>query len=228
MVLLKPVGMRSPHRGCFLSTWLLCPGRLVLLYSKEWNNQKAFGSLPPPGHSRQTHSVFLWKRSLYLSWTYSLRGRLRFTTYLEAMEMLSRNLGWGCHVCTLSWLHNNWLVPPRKKLIHFPGTPIFVTVFKGTPPDQCTVCDSSPTRLHIFAYFKGCCLRVCLLISPELGLLSHLCFEQQQISTQLQQVGPIKNKSGCLDNHRDSRDNQELGKGWTIGFISYPSLLFQA
>jgi len=157
-----------------------------------------------------------------------MRGRLRFTTHLEAMEVISRNLCWGCHLCTLSWLHNNSLVPPRKELIHFSGTPIFVTVLKETPPDQCTVYDCSPTGLHIFAYFKSCCLRACLLINPELELIWHLSLEQRKILTQPQQLGPIKNKAGCLDNHRGSRDNQELGKAWTIGFISYPRLLFQA
>lgn len=57
--------------------------------------------------------VFLWgkkKKPIYLSWSFSLKGRLQFTTHIEAMEELSGNVGWGmlalCSPLTLLQLTN--------------------------------------------------------------------------------------------------------------------------
>lgn len=97
-----------------------------------------------------------------------------FTTFLEAVEELSGNVGW--RVLSLRSL---------LALLQFTGTSQKVPYISVWSPSICKCCqgDTSklpgleasmschcgPTGLFIFAYFKGCCLRVWLLISLNLG-----------------------------------------------------------
>ena len=37
-------------------------------------------------------------------------------------------------------------------------------------------------------------------------------------------MGPTKNKVGYLNNHKGSRDNQDLGQGWTIHLLHKATL----
>lgn len=85
----------------------------------------------------------------------------------------------------------------------------------------------SPIVLYIFAYFKTSCLKVWLPISlnlgsdwgPPLWTLTGLANPQL--------LGITKNKINCLNNHKDSSNNQELGQGWVIRFIFYTRPLLQ-
>ena len=104
---------------------------------------------------------------------------------------------------------------PKKKLIHSSGALIFSTAAQGTPPDH------SSRGLYISACFKSCCLMVWLPNLPECRYwLTYAPSEQGQVLTHTQLLGMIKNKIGCVDSHKGWRDNEKLGMGWTIRFIS--------
>lgn len=82
------------------------------------------------------------------------------------------------------------------------------------------VYDCSPRGLYIFTQFKSCYLIVWLPGSLNLGAEITpvgILTGTRTLST----LGPIKNKSSYWDNHKGSRNNQELWPGLKIGLISY-------
>lgn len=78
--LLKSAGIRSPQRGCNMSThcwWLGVPVFLDPMGLKQLKTVLGRLSHPrtrPCTGSRNTLPVFLWKRPIYLSYSFSLRG----------------------------------------------------------------------------------------------------------------------------------------------------------
>ena len=78
----------------------------------------------------------------------------------------------GNHLCALPLPHYCSLVYPRQEFIHSSRTLNIVTAAHGTLPDYLILVASgayacSPTELHTLAYFKGCYMRVWLLIQPK-------------------------------------------------------------
>lgn len=113
--------------------------------------------------------VFLWKRPIWLSWSFSKRDRLKVWTHLGDY--------------TGQWIPS--LHPPsashlvigisQKGAWHSFGALIFVTTawetLLGCPALVASGTDScGPIALYIFTYFKSCCLRVWLPISLNPGV----------------------------------------------------------
>ena len=72
---------------------------------------------------------------------------------------------------------------------------------------------SSPER-WIFAYFKSCWLRVRIPVILNLRTEWEPHFWDTDSSWHaLNYWEPLKNKVGCFNNHKDLKDNQELGQG---------------
>lgn len=192
----------------------MVPGRL--LHPEHWRQQT------------ETHPHHFCERGLLASPEDSALGTsFRFGTHLEAMKVFSGNTGWWIHFCTSPLPLYRSPVSPRKKLILLSGTLTFATVAQGTPSDGLALGTSrlyacGPKGQHIFAFCKSCCLEVWLPISLNIGAewdpppLEHwLVLEHPQL------LGAIDNKTGCLDNHKGFRDNEEPGQGWMLRFISY-------
>lgn len=131
-----------------------------------------------------------------------------FTTHLEATEMLSGNVGQGMsflHNLSASTAHHRF----SEQLIHLYGALIFALTHRICPRspslEASRIYNCCSTGLYIFTYFKSCCLRVWFPITlkwgnevlPEIPPLETLTGLGIPSTT-----GAIKNKSGCLDNHK--------------------------
>lgn len=151
---------------------------------------------------------------LYLLWIFNLREGSRFPPYLEAKEML---LGYirseKTSLCTL--LASLQLDKTFQKGAYaFTWSPKFCNyhpekTFRSPCLEASRDYNYSPTRLYIFAYFKSCYIRLWLPINMKLcDKWDSSLWDNDRSWHTLN-----KNKSGSLDNHRVSRDNQTLWQG---------------
>ena len=113
-----------------------------------------------------------------------------------------------CHSCS----HYHSLGSPRKELIQSSGDPNLVTVAQETSPNHLAlgasrVCVYSRTGIYFFAFLKSCCLRLWLPTSLNPRATEILPFRTLSDLGHPEILGAIKNKIGCMDNHKGLRDN---------------------
>ena len=163
----------------------------------SWQSRRALHSQHTKTHS-QTFSV----RGLFIilelqpegqvsrfPWGY--RGTLRECRWGDIIFILSL-----CLITVHLYLPERGLYPPLE--------PNFCNGCKGDNTwlpslEASRIYNGSPTGLYIL-HTKSCCLRVWLPISLKLDAGTFSTTEA------------IKNKSGCLDKDKDSRNNQKLGQ----------------
>ena len=130
--------------------------------------------MPPPGHctgSGLKHtSSLLMKRTIYLSWRFSLRDRLQVCTHLESTEAFLGNV--RHHSCILpwpSWVH--WYFPERSLY-----TCLEVWFTEMIPKGHLQISWSEGQRAYeyglqdyIFEYFKTCSPSIWLSNSLKLS-----------------------------------------------------------
>ena len=100
------------------------------------------------------------------------------------------------------------LASSRKVLIPLSDALTFVAAARGHLYITWFWCPAGfmligPTGLCIFAYFKSSCPRLCFLIGLILGAEISPFGTLTGLGTP-SQLGVMKNKIGCLDNHKDS------------------------
>lgn len=134
-------------------------------------------------------------------------------------------------ISTLPWPHQSSPIPPTKQLIHTSKAIIFAAVTQRTLLDLLVWSRQGLwfrySRLYICTYFESFCLRIWLIISLKLGIdWDFSLWSPNRFLAHPQNLGPIKDKTGYLDNHKILRSNQKRGRGW-IKFISYTKSLLQ-
>lgn len=143
-----------------------------------------------------------------MSCNFSPRGRFRWTTHLEAKEVLTQSTGQGKPpLC--SPLEELQLARTSQKGVQalvwipefFPAITEEVTSnSSGLEASRAYHC--SPTGLYIFAYYESCYLRVYIPISLKLCNNRSHSLQHLQVLAAPQQLGPIKNKPEWLGNPR--------------------------
>lgn len=156
-----------------------------------------------------------------------MRDRIQVCQNLEAYGAILKEPRQGHHLCILLWPCYSTCQYLPERSIH---TYLKLWVLHLSPKGyQMTCletsriynCSTTGVYIYIFANFKSCCLTVWLPIPETRCWLRSLSLEHCQVLAHPQQMVPAKNKWGCLDNCKDSRDNQEPGYGWKRRFISY-------
>lgn len=158
ILFLQPCQRWWVHTVSTLSTWHWWPGRISFLGHMGLKQlEKPFLAGYHPKATVQTGDqytspVFLWKRTIYLSWSFSLGGTLQdYHTSRGYGSAFTECTPGECHLCTLSWPHHSLPLPPPEEPIHSSRAPIFASVSKGIIP------------LHHLVwrpFLKNCCLRV--------------------------------------------------------------------
>ena len=172
------------------------------------------------------------KKAYLLVLEFKLREDIRFTMHLEATEVLLGNVSLRMPSLCSPLAFLQLARTSQKRAYTLVWSPDFCNYHQGVTsslPDleASRVYNCSPRELNIFAYFKS--FREGLVSNhPETGCwLKSLPLEHGEVLAHPWQLGPIKNISRCLDNHKGSRDNWELGQGWMIWFIFYIIPLLQ-
>ena len=125
---------------------------------------------------------------------------------------------------TLSRLVITFLPRSKCLLISWLQSPSAVIL---EPPKikSATVSTVSPSICHEVMGLDAMILVFWMLSFKPTFSLSSFTFIKRLFSSSLvgtpQILWSIKNKIGCLENHKSLRNNQDLGKGWTIRFILY-------
>ena len=156
----------------------------------------------------ETHPQLFCERYLLASpGDLALEAGFGFGTHLEAMEMFSGNIGQMIpSLCSPSALLQLTDISQKR---------VCTLIWS---PDLCNCCPEDTYRSlssgsqrglrlqsHRIIYnctLYNCCLRVWLLISLNLGADWDPPFGTL-VLVHLQLLGAIKNKKGCLDNHKD-------------------------
>lgn len=105
----QSTGMHSPHRGCPLSIWPWWPegdcvsGLHVSETIVETVLDHPQGIVQTAG--RSTSSVLMCKRPIFLSWSFSLRGRLQAYHISRGYRGALREHGQEDNISALPWPH---------------------------------------------------------------------------------------------------------------------------
>ena len=114
-----------------------------------------------------TTQVFLWKRPIYLAWSFSLKKRLQVSTYLKAKEGVPRKQTRRHYSCAFPWPQYNLMTLTTKETQFFKlfSRGYIQIIWSGVQQ----VLWLLTIGLNIFTYFKSCCLRIWLPINLKLG-----------------------------------------------------------
>lgn len=143
---------------------------------------------------------------MYLSWSYSLRGRIQACPTFRAYKgsLIELRLGEAVIMvqCTSTFQNGASVIA---------WSPSFLNCH-GTPPD-CLLCNPAGftncgPENSIFWHTLKPQPEGLTFNQPATGCwLRSLSLEHRQVLAYPQQLRPIKKKSCCWDNHRVSRDN---------------------
>lgn len=119
----KPVGVHSPHRTYYLSSWFWRPGDPCISepHGSETERQFLSATSSKALHSQLQHSQSSCEKSHFTSpGIFSIGRRLQFyhTSKGYSHAFRERRLGRGRHLCTVPWPCYSSPVTPSKEFTH--------------------------------------------------------------------------------------------------------------
>lgn len=136
-----------------------------------------------------------------------MRGRPQVSHTLEAKEALLRNISRETPFLSTHLGAATALMTSQKAAYTLTQSPKFCNgcpeyTSRSSSLEASRDYHCSPTGLHIFEYFKSCCLRIWFQSADSRCLMKLLLLDHSQILAEPLKSGHFKNESCGLDKHK--------------------------